>query len=67
MIKSKNHPDNIKIDEEAIRACASFVKNGPKNLSGHLLKFCFPLGARRGISYSIGKKSIRLCFLFFQT
>ncbi len=66
MIKSKNHPDNIKIDEGAIRACASFVKNGPKNLSGHLLKFCFPLGARRALDYAFffskhNKKLARFC------
>lgn len=48
---SRNHSDDISIDEQAIESCANFIKNGPKHLKGHLLNFCFPLGAGRALDY----------------
>lgn len=48
---SDNHDDHEKVDDQAIIACADYVKNGPKHLKGHLLGFCFPLAARRALDY----------------
>ena len=47
----ENHDDHELINDEAILACANFVKDGPQHLKGHLLGFCFPLGARRALDY----------------
>lgn len=48
---SRNHSDDESIDEQAIESCADFIKDGPRHLKDHLLKFCFPLGARRALDY----------------
>ena len=52
--KSKDHPENIKIDEDALVSLADLALNEriTADLNGHLIGFAFPVIVRRSLDYA---------------